>query len=72
MSTKSRSSRIALSLAFATIAVAAAAAPVAVKSFDKTTWKQMAASLPKPSVVVFTTTDCAFCPDVIDALARDV
>ena len=49
-----------------------AAAPAVVGSFDKTTWALMAQSLSRPSVVVFTTTDCAFCPDVIDELAREV
>jgi len=47
-------------------------APNIVKDFDKATWTQMTTSLPKPSVVVFTTTDCSFCPAVIDALARDL
>ncbi|MBL0123861.1 MAG: hypothetical protein IPP88_14430 [Betaproteobacteria bacterium] len=47
-------------------------APNVVKHFDKATWAQMTTSLSKPSVVVFTTTDCSFCPAVIDALAREL
>lgn len=47
-------------------------APNVVKDFDKSTWTRITTSLPKPSAVVFTTTDCSFCPAVIDALARDL
>lgn len=47
-------------------------APAMVKSFDKATWAQMKTSLPRPSVVVFTTTDCSFCPEVIDSLASEL
>jgi hypothetical protein len=48
------------------------AAPKSVQSFDKAAWLALKQPALRPSVVVFTTTDCAFCPDVIDALARDV
>jgi thiol-disulfide isomerase/thioredoxin len=50
----------------------AAAAPEGVRTFDKTTWSQMKRELPRPSAVVFTTTDCAYCPAVIEALANDL
>ena len=53
-------------------AVSVVSAPKGVRIFDKTTWAQMKRELPRPSVVVFTTTDCAYCPDVIEALAVDV
>ena len=55
-----------LALAFV---ASAQAAPGAVRDFDRGTWQQMKQTLPRPSVVVFTTTDCAYCPDVIEALA---
>ncbi len=54
------------------VAAPAVAAPKGVRVFDKTTWAQMKRDLPRPSVVVFTTTDCAYCPAVIEALASDV
>lgn len=43
-----------------------------VRAFDKSTWAQMQRDLPRPSTVVFSTTDCAYCPAVIEALARDL
>lgn len=49
-----------------------AAAPRGTQVFDKTTWQKFKKDLPRPSVVVFTTTDCAFCPDVIESLAVDL
>ena len=54
------------------MAAPAVSAPKGVRTFDKTTWAQLKRELPRPSVVVFTTTDCAYCPDVIEALAVDV
>jgi thiol-disulfide isomerase/thioredoxin len=69
MFTKFRFSVFALVLASS---CASQASPELVKSFDKSTWTQMTHAPSRPSVVVFTTTDCSFCPDVIDALAKDV
>ncbi len=54
------------------LAASVQAAPGAVRDFDRGTWQQMKQTLPRPSVVVFTTTDCAYCPDVIEALAKDL
>ncbi len=48
------------------------AAPRGTQAFDKTTWQKLKKDLPRPGVVVFTTTDCAFCPDVIESLAVDL
>lgn len=53
-------------------AASAQAAPGAVRDFDRATWQQMKQALPRPGVVVFTTTDCVYCPDVIEALAKDL
>lgn len=69
MFTKFRFSVFALVVASS---CASQAAPEFVKSFDKSTWTELTHSSSRPSVVVFTTTDCSFCPDVIDALAKDI
>jgi hypothetical protein len=63
---------VAIIVMAACLPCVAIGAPVAVKDFDKATWTQMTTLLPKPCVVVFTTTDCSFCPAVIDALAREL
>ena len=71
MSTGLRTSTLALVLVLCS-ATPAQGAPTAVGKFDRTTWAQWKDTLPRPSVVVFTTTDCEFCPATIDALARAV
>ena len=48
------------------------AAPGAVRDFERGTWQQMTQTFARPAVVVFTTTDCAYCPAVIEALAKDL
>lgn len=40
--------------------------------FDAETWPQLLASPQRPLAVVFTTTDCEYCPAVIDELARTI
>lgn len=63
--------------ALVTVAVACAtlllgapvhAAPARVERFTPTTWRQWQATLSRPTAVVFTTTDCAYCPAVVAAL----
>lgn len=49
-----------------------AAAPRAVEPFDKDSWATLQSGLRQPAVVVFSTTDCAHCPAVVDGLARDI
>ncbi|RTL56856.1 MAG: hypothetical protein EKK46_03825 [Rhodocyclaceae bacterium] len=39
--------------------------------FTTQTWKHLVGSLPRPSAVVFSTTDCVHCPAVIEGLADD-
>lgn len=51
---------------------AAQAAPRRVEPFDAATWPALQAGLKQPAAVVFTTTDCAHCPAVLDALARTI
>ncbi len=62
----------AIAIALVLTAAPSMSAPKGVRTFDKATWAQMKRELPRPSVVVFTTTDCAYCPAVIEALAVDV
>ena len=48
-----------------------AAAPRA-EPFDAETWARLKASLPRPAVVVFTTTYCATCPEVFEGLGAEI
>ena len=58
-------------LSWGGMAECAAALPKGVLPFGPSTWQAMKRELPRPAVVVFTTTDCAYCPDVIDELAAE-
>jgi hypothetical protein len=51
---------------------AADAAPRAVEAFDEHTWAALQDEKAPASVVVFTTTDCAHCPAVIERLAAEL
>ncbi|MBP7667561.1 MAG: hypothetical protein KA774_11980 [Burkholderiaceae bacterium] len=63
--------RSVLSLLLASVALAVQAAPPrAVEAFDSSTWPALQGELKQPAAVVFTTTDCAHCPAVIQGLAR--
>lgn len=42
------------------------------RTFQSGTWAQLRNTLPRPAVVVFTTTDCSFCPEVIDSVAASL
>lgn len=53
------------------VAECAAALPKGVLPFSSSTWQAMKRELPRPAVVVFTTTDCAYCPDVIEDLSNE-
>jgi hypothetical protein len=64
--------RRALALVLLVGAGAAGAAPRAVEPFDETTWAALQGDKATPSVVVFTTTDCAHCPAVIEQLAVEL
>ena len=48
------------------------AAPRKVETFDAQAWQRLQAGLKEPAAVVFTTTDCAHCPAVIEQLARNI
>lgn len=63
--------RLALALLLASVTLAVQAAPPrAVEAFDSSTWPALQGGLQRPAAVVFTTTDCAHCPAVIQGLAR--
>jgi hypothetical protein len=51
---------------------AAQAAPTAVEPFDARTWQALLGSLQAPAAVVFTTTDCAYCPQALQHLAAEI
>ncbi|EHR69426.1 hypothetical protein BurJ1DRAFT_0544 [Burkholderiales bacterium JOSHI_001] len=67
-----RWARRAAALALLAGAGAALAAPRAVEAFDDTTWAALQGDKARPAVVVFTTTDCAHCPVVIEQLAAEL
>jgi hypothetical protein len=50
----------------------AQAAPAAVEAFDAPAWKQLRSSPARPTVVVFTATYCAYCPAVLEQMAREI
>ena len=50
----------------------AAAAPRAVEAFESGSWARLQATLQQPTVVVFSTTDCAHCPVVFEMLSRQI
>jgi hypothetical protein len=50
----------------------ALAAPTRVEAFDPSAWAMLHGPAAAPAVVVFTTTDCAYCPAVIESLAREI
>jgi hypothetical protein len=43
-----------------------------VEPFDAETWGRLKATLPRPAVVVFTTTYCATCPEVFEGLGTEI
>lgn len=55
------------------VSVSAVAAPTlpSVSSFGPGTWQSLQASA-RPGVIVFSTTDCSYCPDAVSDLAGDL
>jgi hypothetical protein len=60
----------ALALALALSGAGAHAAPTRIESFDLQSWQGFVKTLPHPSAVVFSSTECSFCPGTIAALAE--
>lgn len=50
----------------------ASAAPRRVEAFDTAAWPALQAGLKMPTVLVFSTTDCAHCPAVFRRLGQDI
>jgi hypothetical protein len=48
------------------------AQPVKVEPFDAQAWPALQASTAKRTVVVFTTTDCVYCPGVLKQLSDEI
>ena len=53
-------------------AVPALAAAKHIENFDAQTWQRLQQDLPRPSAVVFSTTDCSHCPAIIAALGQQL
>jgi thiol-disulfide isomerase/thioredoxin len=51
---------------------AAQAAPARIEQFNAHSWSQFQSTLPRPAVVIFTTTDCIYCPSAIAAMADEI
>jgi hypothetical protein len=47
---------------------AAVTAPLTLHAFDAQSWTALQRQLPRPAIVVFTTTDCAHCPAVVEKI----
>jgi hypothetical protein len=43
-------------------------APLTLHAFDAQSWAALQRQLPRPAIVVFTTTDCAHCPAVVEKI----
>jgi hypothetical protein len=62
---------VAALLAWMLVAPAALADPRALEAFDSRSWSELQQTAVRPAVVIFTTTDCAHCPAVIqDAVSH--
>ena len=64
--------RSAAALLLALSAVAVQAAPHTIETFDAQTWQRFQSELPRPSAIVFSTTDCTHCPAAIAAVAQQL
>ncbi len=49
-----------------------AAAASRIEGFDGQSWSRLQKELPRPAVVVFSTTDCSHCPAIIAALGQQL
>ncbi len=48
----------------------AQAAPARIEPFGADSWSRLQRELPRPAAVIFTTTDCAYCPDAVEQMAQ--
>lgn len=68
----SKHSKYWLACLLALSTAAAQAAPQKIEAFDAQSWQRWQSSLPRPSAVVFSTTDCSHCPAAIAAIAEQL
>ena len=59
-------------LLLALSAAAVQASPQKIEAFDGQSWQRFQSTLPRPSAVVFSTTDCSHCPATIASLAQQL
>ena len=57
-----------LALLCAAVVSTVQAAPQRVERFEAPTWQRLQATLQRPTAVVFTTTDCSYCPAVVQGV----
>ena len=50
----------------------AQAAAIKIENFNQQTWRRMQKELPRPTAVIFSTTDCGHCPAIIAAMAEQI
>ena len=53
-------------------AAAVQAAPQKIEAFDAQSWQRFQSTLPRPSAVVFSSTDCTHCPVTIASIAEQL
>ena len=64
--------RSAAALLLALSVAAVQAAPQKIEAFDAQSWQRFQSTLPRPSAVVFSTTDCTHCPATIASMAEQL
>jgi len=57
--------------AVATLALIGQAPALAAQAFETGTWAELQRQLPRPAIVVFTTSHCPNCPEVFETLLRE-
>ncbi|MEO8600018.1 MAG: hypothetical protein ABI656_09335 [bacterium] len=63
---------IAVLLALGATMTSVQAAPKKIEQFDAQSWQRLQKELPRPSAIVFSTTDCTHCPAAIAAVAQQL
>lgn len=54
------------------LSAAVQAAPQKIEAFDAQSWQRFQSELPRPSAVVFSSTDCTHCPTTIASIAQQL
>ena len=63
--------RILALAAAATLALIGQAPALAAQAFETGTWAELQRQLPRPAIVVFSTSHCPNCPEVFETLLRE-